>query len=168
MAFSYCLQQSGNNVRIWRLMSAFTKKNWEVLMKIEGIQALSIPVQKITHTYLQHLHTLYTTKEVLSHNFRMEFSITDYCVPCRVMCFAMCFAGNPIRWQIDHFRCIETHQTFDSLGVCWMQMSVNDFWAEDYWWACRVHTAQHGLFDSWFIQSTYTKVSNTFWIRICC
>ena len=92
----------------------------------------------------------------------MKFLTRDHCVPCRVMCFAMCFAGNPIRWQIDHFRCIETHQTFDSLGVCWMQMSVNDFWAEDYWWACRVHTAQHGLFDSWFIQSTWTKWPKSF------
>ena len=96
----------------------------------------------------------------------MEFLIIDHCVPCRVMCFAMCFAGNPIRWQIDHFRCIETHQTFDSLGVCWMQMSVNDFWAEDYWWACRVHTAQHVLFDSWFIQSTRTMESKSFAIGI--
>ena len=31
--------------RKWRLMTAFTKKNWEVLIEIEGIEALSGPVR---------------------------------------------------------------------------------------------------------------------------
>ena len=44
MAIMIIPKKVANNLRNWRLMSAFTKKNWEVLMKIEGIQARLVRV----------------------------------------------------------------------------------------------------------------------------